>query len=196
MLDWPELESACLSCQKCALAETRHNVVFGDGARNAEVMFIGEGPGEQEDQTGKPFVGKAGKLLDAFIAGTGLTRGEMYVTNTVKFRPSRISKAGRVVNRTPTQEEIAAFLPFLKKEIAQVNPACVVTLGNVPLRALLGEKETIGQAHGQMRRQEDRLYFPMYHPASMIYNPGLKAIFAQDMEKLGQLIKNIPIFNE
>ena len=100
------------------------------------------------------------------------------------------------MNRTPTQEEIAAFLPFLKKEIAQVDPACVVTLGNVPLRALLGEKETIGQAHGQMRRQEDRLYFPMYHPASMIYNPGLKAIFAQDMEKLGQLIKNIPIFNE
>ena len=171
-------------------------LVLGEGSENARLALVGEAPGEQEALKGKPFVGKAGKLLDAFIAGTGLTRGEMYVTNTVKFRPSRISKAGRVVNRTPTQEEIAAFLPFLKKEIAQVNPACVVTLGNVPLRALLGEKETIGQAHGQMRRQEDRLYFPMYHPASMIYNPGLKAIFAQDMEKLGQLIKNIPIFNE
>ena len=171
-------------------------LVFGEGPAQARLMLVGEAPGEQEAMLGRPFVGKAGKLLDAFIAGTGLTRGEMYVTNTVKFRPSRISKAGRVVNRTPTQEEIAAFLPFLKKEIAQVNPACVVTLGNVPLRALLGEKETIGQAHGQMRRQEDRLYFPMYHPASMIYNSGLKAIFAQDMEKLGQLIKNIPIFNE
>ena len=171
-------------------------LVFGEGPAQARLMLVGEAPGEQEAMLGRPFVGKAGKLLDAFIAGTGLTRGEMYVTNTVKFRPSRISKAGRVVNRTPTQEEIAAFLPFLKKEIAQVNPAFVVTLGNVPLRALLGEKETIGQAHGQMRRQEDRLYFPMYHPASMIYNPGLKAIFAQDMEKLGQLIKNIPIFNE
>ena len=165
-------------------------LVFGEGPAQARLMLVGEAPGEQEAMLGRPFVGKAGKLLDAFIAGTGLT------TNTVKFRPSRISKAGRVVNRTPTQEEIAAFLPFLKKEIAQVNPACVVTLGNVPLRALLGEKETIGQAHGQLRRQEDRLYFPMYHPASMIYNPGLKAIFAQDMEKLGQLIKNIPIFNE
>ena len=171
-------------------------LVFGEGPAQARLMLVGEATGEQEAMLGRPFVGKAGKLLDAFIAGTGLTRGEMYVTNTVKFRPSRISKAGRVVNRTPTQEEIAAFLPFLKKEIAQVNPACVVTLGNVPLRALLGEKETIGQAHGQLRRQEDRLYFPMYHPASMIYNPGLKAIFAQDMEKLGQLIKNIPIFNE
>lgn len=171
-------------------------LVFGEGPAQARLMLVGEAPGEQEAMLGRPFVGKAGKLLDAFIAGTGLTRAEMYVTNTVKFRPSRISKAGRVVNRTPTQEEIAAFLPFLKKEIAQVNPACVVTLGNVPLRALLGEKETIGQAHGQLRRQEDRLYFPMYHPASMIYNPGLKAIFAQDMEKLGQLIKNIPIFNE
>ena len=171
-------------------------LVFGEGPAQARLMLVGEAPGEQEAMLGRPFVGKAGKLLDAFIAGTGLTRGEMYVTNTVKFRPSRISKAGRVVNRTPTQEEIAAFLPFLKKEIAQVNPACVVTLGNVPLRALLGEKETIGQAHGQLRRQEDRLYFPMYHPASMIYNPGLKAIFAQDLEKLGQLIKNIPIFNE
>ena len=171
-------------------------LVFGEGPAQARLMLVGEAPGEQEAMLGRPFVGKAGKLLDAFIAGTGLTRGEMYVTNTVKLRPSRISKAGRVVNRTPTQEEIAAFLPFLKKEIAQVDPACVVTLGNVPLRALLGEKETIGQAHGQMRRQEDRLYFPMYHPASMIYNPGLKAIFAQDMEKLSQLIKNIPIFNE
>ena len=171
-------------------------LVFGEGPAQARLMLVGEAPGEQAAMLGRPFVGKAGKLLDAFIAGTGLTRGEMYVTNTVKFRPSRISKAGRVVNRTPTQEEIAAFLPFLKKEIAQVDPACVVTLGNVPLRALLGEKETIGQAHGQLRRQEDRLYFPMYHPASMIYNPGLKAIFAQDMEKLGQLIKNIPIFNE
>ena len=171
-------------------------LVFGEGPAQARLMLVGEAPGEQEAMLGRPFVGKAGKLLDAFIAGTGLTRGEMYVTNTVKFRPSRISKAGRVVNRTPTQEEIAAFLPFLKKEIAQVAPQVVVTLGNVPLRALLGEKETIGQAHGQLRRQEDRLYFPMYHPASMIYNPGLKAIFAQDMEKLGQLIKNIPIFNE
>ena len=171
-------------------------LVFGEGPAQARLMLVGEAPGEQEAMLGRPFVGKAGKLLDAFIAGTGLTRAQMYVTNTVKFRPSRVSKAGRVVNRTPTQEEIAAFLPFLKKEIAQVDPACVVTLGNVPLRALLGEKETIGQAHGQLRRQEDRLYFPMYHPASMIYNPGLKAVFAQDMEKLGQLIKNIPIFNE
>lgn len=171
-------------------------LVFGEGPAQARLMLVGEAPGEQEAMLGRPFVGKAGKLLDAFITGTGLTRAQMYVTNTVKFRPSRVSKAGRVVNRPPTQEEIAAFLPFLKKEIAQVDPACVVTLGNVPLRALLGEKETIGQAHGQLRRQEDRLYFPMYHPASMIYNPGLKAIFAQDMEKLSQLIKNIPIFNE
>ena len=171
-------------------------LVFGEGPAQARLMLVGEAPGEQEAMLGRPFVGKAGKLLDAFIAGTGLTRAQMYVTNTVKFRPSRVSKAGRVVNRPPTQEEIAAFLPFLKKEIAQVDPTCVVTLGNVPLRALLGEKETIGQAHGQLRRQEDRLYFPMYHPASMIYNPGLKAIFAQDMEKLSQLIKNIPIFNE
>ena len=171
-------------------------LVFGEGPAQARLMLVGEAPGEQEAMLGRPFVGKAGKLLDTFIAGTGLTRAQMYVTNTVKFRPSRVSKAGRVVNRTPTQEEIAAFLPFLKKEIAQVDPTCVVTLGNVPLRALLGEKETIGQAHGQLRRQEDRLYFPMYHPASMIYNPGLKAIFAQDMEKLSQLIKNIPTFNE
>lgn len=171
-------------------------LVFGEGPAQARLMLVGEAPGEQEAMLGRPFVGKAGKLLDAFITGTGLTRAQMYVTNTVKFRPSRVSKAGRVVNRPPTQEEIAAFLPFLKKEIAQVDPTCVVTLGNVPLRALLGEKETIGQAHGQLRRQEDRLYFPMYHPASMIYNPGLKAIFAQDMEKLSQLIKNIPIFNE
>ena len=96
----------------------QRSLVFGDGPCRPLLMLVGEAPGEQEALQGRPFVGKAGKLLDAFIAGTGLTRGEMYVTNTVKFRPSRISKAGRVVNRTPTQEEIAAFLPFLKKEMS------------------------------------------------------------------------------
>ena len=106
MLDWPELESACLSCQKCALAETRHNVVFGDGARNAEVMFIGEGPGEQEDLTGKPFVGKAGKLLDDMLTLIDLDRSKIFIGNTVKCRPpqnipisSSFSIAGGI--RTP-----------------------------------------------------------------------------------------------
>ena len=126
-------------------------LVHGEGVIGARVMLIGEAPGAQEAQQGRPFVGKAGKNLDEFLAGAGLDRRELFVSNTVKFRPSKISAAGRTVNRPPTQEEVEIFLPWLKKEIGLVRPEYVVTLGNVPLRALMGRNITIGQAHGQFR---------------------------------------------
>ena len=122
---------------------------FGEGAKGAPVMLIGEAPGEQESLMGRPFVGKAGKNLDAFLEGAGMARDELYVTNTVKFRPTRLSAAGRVVNRPPTQEEIKLFLPWQLREIELVGPECVVTLGNVPLRALAGRGSTIGEVPGR-----------------------------------------------
>lgn len=165
-------------------------LVFGEGAPDARVMMIGEAPGEQEALQGHPFVGRAGKNLDEFIAASGLTRADMYVTNVVKFRTTRVSAAGRIVNRTPIQEEIQLFLPFLKREIALMKPKIIVTLGNVPLRALLGPGAVIGEMHGTLLETPYGNLFPMYHPASLIYNRALRDVYASDMRTLSKLIKN------
>ncbi len=161
-------------------------LVHGEGARGARVMLIGEAPGEQETLQRRPFVGKAGKNLDEFLAIAGLDRGELYVSNTVKFRPTKISAAGRVVNRPPTKEEVKLFLPSLKKEIALVQPEAVVTLGNVPLKALAGSDCVIGSCHGQWMDVEGMRLYPMYHPASLIYNPSLKESYAADIRGLAE----------
>ena len=163
--------------------DERKVLVFGEGRIGAPVMMIGEAPGEQESLQGRPFVGKAGKNLDAFLNEAGLEREALYVTNTVKFRPTKVSPAGRVVNRPPTQEEVRLFLPWLLKEIGLVGPRYVLTLGNVPLRALTGRRSVIGELHGQFIDWNDRTLFPMYHPASVIYNPALKDVYRQDIMK-------------
>ena len=163
--------------------EERKVLVFGEGSVGAPVMMIGEAPGEQESLQGRPFVGKAGKNLDAFLEQAGMDRRELYVTNTVKFRPTKRSAAGRTVNRPPTQEEIRLFLPWLLKEIELVGPRCVITLGNVPLKALTGHSSVIGDLHGQLLDWNGRKLFPMYHPASVIYNPSLKEVYRRDIER-------------
>ncbi|MBE5775097.1 MAG: uracil-DNA glycosylase [Clostridiales bacterium] len=162
--------------------EERKVLVFGEGPLGAKVMMIGEAPGEQESLQGRPFVGKAGKNLDAFLEKVGMVRKDMYVSNTVKFRPTRISDAGRSVNRPPTTEEIRLFLPWLKREIELVNPACIITLGNVPLKALTDRKSTIGDMHGRFFNLEGRRLYPMYHPASVIYNRSLMETYEADIE--------------
>ena len=156
-------------------------LVFGDGDVNARVMMIGEAPGEQESLQLKPFVGKAGKNLDEFLALTGLVRSELYISNTVKFRPTKISKANRIVNRPPTREEVEIFLPWLKKEIAMVKPEVVVTLGNVPLKALTGNGSIIGQMHGVFTEVDGQVLYPIYHPASLIYNRSLADTYKNDL---------------
>lgn len=166
--------------------EEKKILVFGEGDANADVMMIGEAPGEQETLQGRPFVGKAGKNLDAFLELAGIPRAALYVSNTVKFRPTKISPAGRTVNRPPTQEEVSLFLPWLKREIELIDPRCVITLGNVPLKALLGRQSVVGALHGQLIEWEDRLLYPMYHPASVIYNPSLKDVYRQDVERFGR----------
>lgn len=167
----------------------RKTLVHGEGRIGARVMLIGEAPGEQETLQGRPFVGKAGKNLDEFLQLAGIDRTELYVSNTVKFRPTRISDAGRTVNRPPTQEEVHLFLPWLKREIDMVNPECVVTLGNVPLRALTDRRTVIGDVHGAFLERDGRRIFPMYHPASMIYNPSLREVYRADVLKLAQWLR-------
>ena len=164
-------------------------LVHGEGCIGARVMLIGEAPGEQETLQGRPFVGKAGKNLDEFLLLAGIDRSQLYVSNTVKFRPTRISDAGRTVNRPPTREEINLFLPWLKKEIDMVKPECVVTLGNVPLKALCDPRTVIGDVHGAFIDREGLRIYPMYHPASMIYNPSLRSVYREDIQNLAAWLK-------
>ena len=146
-------------------------LVFGEGNADSPVlMLIGEAPGEQEALKLRPFVGKAGKNLDQFLQTLELRREEIYISNVVKIRPSKISPAGRIVNRPPTREEKALFTPWLMKEIALVRPRAIVTLGNVALQAFVDD--VIGNRHGR------------YHPASVIYNHSLKTVYAQDLQTL------------
>ena len=159
-------------------------LVHGEGEIGARVMLVGEAPGEQETLMGRPFVGKAGKNLDEFLELAGLERSQLYVTNAVKFRPTKRSAAGRTVNRPPTREEVSLFLPWLRREIELVAPEVIVTLGNVPLRALTGPKAVIGDVHGAFQDADGLRLYPMYHPASLIYNPALREAYAEDIRRL------------
>lgn len=173
-------------------AEGQKPLVFGDGpAQSPVLMLVGEAPGEQETLQGKPFVGKAGKNLDAFLQAVHLRREDIYITNVVKVRPTRISAAGRVVNRPPSREEKALFTPWLMREIALVRPMALVTLGNVALQAFI--RDAIGNVHGTWQRaviaptQQAAFTLPLfalYHPASVIYNGSLRATYESDLAAL------------
>lgn len=169
-------------------------LVMGEGSYDSGIFLIGEAPGGDEEKQGHPFVGKAGKNLDKFIEIVGVDRKDLYITNTVKLRPSKISGAGRTVNRKPTESEIADFLPLLKKEIETVKPRLIVTLGNTPLRAVTGKKDiSIGSVHGTVVKTEDNLnIFPLYHPAAVIYNASLNDIYVEDLHKLSAVIDAMP----
>ena len=173
------------------------SLVFGDGLSQSPVlMLIGEAPGEQEALQGKPFVGKAGKNLDEFLKALSLERDEIYISNVVKLRPSKLSKAGRTVNRPPTREEKALFTPWLMREIAIIQPAALVTLGNVALQAFIAE--SIGNLHGRWQRavvspSDGKAFtlplFPLYHPASVIYNRSLADVYRQDLQALAASLR-------
>lgn len=159
-------------------------IVFGEGAQSPALMMIGEAPGGEEEKQGRPFVGKAGKNLSAFLEVLGLKREEIYISNVVKLRPVKESpKTGKAVNRPPSGEEIAFFLPFLQEEIAMVAPKVIVTLGNVPLKAVSGEKgAVIGDYHGKpLPLADGRILFALYHPAAVIYNRSLQAVYDGDL---------------
>ena len=173
-------------------------LVFGEGDMDRpRLMLIGEAPGEQEVMQGRPFVGKAGKNLDAFLESVHLRREDIYISNVVKIRPTKTSGKGRVSNRPPSKEEVGLFLPWLKEEIALVSPQLLVTLGNVALKSLLG-KGTIGEAHGRFHpasvsvaggKAREYPLFALYHPASVIYNRSLDKVYAQDLFVLDTALK-------
>lgn len=184
---YQKLKKECYDFIQKVYQHQQRILVFGEGALTAQVMLVGEAPGAEETLQQRPFVGKAGRNLDGFLHTADIEREQLYVTNVVKFRPVKANeRTGRLSNRPPKREEIDLFLPFLHKEIALVQPKVVVTLGNVALKALLGQsKAAIGGYHGQplplaLEGQELRL-FPLYHPASVIYNPALRQTYHDDI---------------
>ena len=170
---WPTLTEAVFACEKCRLCQTRTNVVLGEGDLHAPLMFIGEGPGQQEDETGRPFVGAAGHLLDRMLAAIGLRlsiidlgRHNCYICNIVKCRPPQ--------NRVPEADERAACMDYLRQQVALVRPKVIVCLGSTPTRALLGEQMRITRDRGVWQLKKGVWFMPTYHPAALLRDADKK----------------------
>ena len=166
-------------------------LVLGEGREDSPVlMLVGEAPGETEVLKRRPFVGKAGKNLDEFLTLAKLDRKDIFVTNAVKIRPTEKGPTGRTRNRAPNKEELSLFVPWLLREIQAVRPRALVTLGNVPLKALAGSGHTVGDCHGQwLESQAGVPLFALYHPASIIYRRALAPVYEQDVLTLAEALK-------
>lgn len=168
--------------------------VFGCGCAEPKLLLIGEAPGREEVRLSRPFSGAAGKNLDEFLGLTGISREEIYITNAIKYRLSKENpKTGRLSNRPAARDEIIASRPYLLREIGMIRPLCIVTLGNVPLRAVTGDfSMNIGDCHGTPAsvkiEKREYMLFPLYHPASVIYNRSLKETCEADIIKLRDLL--------
>jgi len=171
-------------CTRCALAGGRTQVVFGSGAPNADLMFVGEAPGFHEDKQGVPFVGAAGKLLDQLLTGIGLTRADVYVANVIKCRPPG--------NRDPLPEEIEACEAHLWRQIELIQPRVVATLGNFATKLLSGRPSGITRVHGQEQETtlggRHVLLYPLYHPAAALYTPRMLDVLKSDFARLPELM--------
>ena len=172
MKDWDALYEECIHCQKCGLAETRTNVVFGEGARDAEVMFIGEGPGEQEDRTGRPFVGRAGQLLDDMLAMIDLKREKVFIGNMVKCRPPQ--------NRDPLNIEQEACIGKI-----------IVCLGRIAAMKLIKEDFKITREHGQWLEKAGVWMMAMYHPSALLRDPRKRPESFEDLKSLQAKIREV-----
>ena len=172
-------------CTRCPLADGRTNVVFGAGSPDADLMLVGEAPGFHEDQQGVPFVGQAGQLLDRLLDAIGLTRGDVYVANTLKCRPPG--------NRDPHPDEIAACEPHLFRQIELVQPRVVATLGNFATKLLSGRPLGITRVHGQELEvtlgTTNVMLYPLYHPAAALYTPSMLAVLEADFSRIPELLR-------
>jgi DNA polymerase len=178
MSDLQDIRERVIVCTNCDLCKTRTNAVPGKGSPNAQIMFVGEAPGRTEDLRGEPFVGAAGKKLDAMLEKNGILRESVYITNVVKCRPPN--------NRVPTQQERDACNKYLESEIKVINPKVICVLGNTASNSILGQGD-ITKNHGQTIKKEGRLYFLTFHPAATIYNQQLRLLMEQDMQTLKKL---------
>ena len=183
MLDWEVLQETCLGCTKCGLCETRHNVVFGVGPKNADVMFIGEGPGEQEDLQGEPFVGPAGKLLDDMLSILDLDRTNCYIANIVKCRPPR--------NRDPLETEQEACIGYLRNQVALIRPKIIVCLGRISATRLIRPDFRITREHGTWTEKNGVLFTAIYHPSALLRDVSKRPETFDDLIALREKIREI-----
>lgn len=165
-----------LLCKKCSLCEYRQNVVFGEGNLDAELMFVGEGPGEDEDKTGRPFVGKAGELLDKIIVAMGLSRESVYIANVLKCRPPG--------NRNPSDEEVTSCVPYLKRQIFALKPKVIVSLGAIASSFFSENKIKISSIRGSFFEWNNIKIMPTFHPAYLLRNPSDKKLVWYDVQKV------------
>ena len=186
MMEWTELQQACSNCTRCGLCETRRNVVFGVGSESADIMFVGEGPGEQEDLQGEPFVGPAGKLLDDMLSIIDLDRrSNCYIANIVKCRPPR--------NRDPMETEQDACIGFLKNQIALVRPKILVCLGRIAAMRLIREDYRITREHGQWVQKDDIWMTAIYHPSALLRDPSKRPETFEDLLGIRDKVKELHI---
>ena len=174
--NWDELEKSIENCQKCKLCKTRNNIVFGVGNREANLMFIGEGPGADEDAQGEPFVGKAGKLMDMAFTALGIKRQEVYIANIVKCRPP--------FNRNPEKDEEQACLNYLRNQVILVKPKVIVLLGSIALKNVLGNDYGITASRGKWIEKKGIYYMPTWHPAALLRDETKKIDFINDLKKV------------
>ena len=184
MLDWNELVETCGQCTRCGLCETRHNVVFGIGNPNSDVMFVGEGPGEQEDLQGFPFVGPAGKLLDDMLSIIDLDRNcNCYIANIVKCRPPR--------NRDPLETEQDACIGYLRNQVALIKPKVIVCLGRIAAKRLIDPDYRITRQHGQWVERNGIWMTAIYHPSALLRDVGKRPETFDDLISIREKITEI-----
>lgn len=181
--NWEELENCVKNCRKCRLCEKRNNVVFGVGNKNADMMFIGEGPGADEDMQGEPFVGKAGKLMNMAFKMLGINREEVYIANIVKCRPPQ--------NRNPQDDEAEACLNYLRNQVILVKPKIIVLLGSVALKNILGKEYGITASRGKWVEKKGILYMPTWHPAALLRDENKKIDFVKDLKEVQNKFQTI-----
>ena len=180
---WESLKAECLQCHACALAETRTNVVFGDGNPGAEILFVGEGPGQHEDEQGIPFVGRGGQLLDDMLEMVGLDRTKVYIANIVKCRPPQ--------NRDPLNVEQDACIGYLRRQIALIQPKIIVSLGRIAAMRLISEKFRITKEHGVWFDVDGVRMMAIYHPSALLRDPGKRPETFDDLKSLQKEIGRV-----
>ena len=181
-MDLEQLKNECMNCRRCGLCEERHNVVFGVGKPTAEVLFIGEGPGEQEDLKGEPFVGRAGKLLDDMLELIDLDRSKIYIANMVKCRPPK--------NRDPLNTEQEACAQWLQEQIRLINPRIIVCLGRIAAMKFIKEDFKITKEHGQWFTKDGIMVMALYHPAALLRDPRRRPETFEDLKTLQKAIRD------
>ena len=171
-----ELKQSFINCQKCKLCSTRQNIVFGVGNEKADIMFIGEGPGGDEDRIGEPFVGKAGQLMNKAFDILGIKREEVYIANIVKCRPPN--------NRDPEEDEVNACMDYLRQQVMIIKPKIIVLLGRIALQNILGKEYKITASRGQWVEKKGIRYMPTWHPAALLRDETKKIEFLSDLKKV------------